>query len=589
MGTLPTGKDRPLVRLNVDLGEIDLGSSRANVIYSPDGTRIAYVATPIAGGPLQLYTRRLDQEVAVTLLELTGENGLGNPFFSPDGEWIGFGDSQSRQLKKISVQGGAAVSLAPLAQGLFSGGSWGEDGYIVYGVALTDGLRRVPEGGGESESIVALSRGQVAYNSPQVLPGGKAVLFTSDAAQDSIGVVSMDGSERKTIVPGASAGRYLPSGHLIYVVEGTLFAVPFDAERLETRGPAVPILEGVGTNAVGQASLAFSRNGTLVYRPGAAPGTTVISTVEWLDAAGKRETIISAPDAYRQPQISPDQRRVVLSIATGPSSDRLSVYDTARGGFSPLTFDNAANTFPVWSPDGRFVVFSKAGVLMWARADGAGQPQPLLKVNDTVPTRRAATSFSPDGKRLAYRQQGDLFDLWTVPVSVEGETMEAGDPELFLATPSSEQLPMFSPDGRWIAYISQESGRQEVYVRAFPPPASGEGPKFPVSTGGGRDPVWSRNSDELFFGTLFNSPDGNSIMVAKYRVNGDNFVAERPRVSHDLTGVAFSGSMGSDGRALVTVPVRTGEPDAASEAPHTVVFLQNFFDELRRRVPVEGN
>ncbi len=167
--------------------------------------------------------------------------------------------------------------------------------------------------------------------------------------------------------------------------------------------------------------------------------------------------------------------------------------------------------------------------------------------------------------------------------------MEAGDPELFLATPSSEQLPMFSPDGRWIAYISQESGRQEVYVRAFPPPASGEGPKFPVSTGGGRDPVWSRNSDELFFGTLFNSPDGNSIMVAKYRVNGDNFVAERPRVSHDLTGVAFSGSMGSDGRALVTVPVRTGEPDAASEAPHTVVFLQNFFDELRRRVPVDGN
>jgi len=567
--------ERPLVRLEVDLGDVDLGPATNSIALSPDGTRIAYVAVPGGDGPRQLYTRRLDQPVAMAL---AGTDGASSPFFSPDGAWIGF--VQQGQLKKISVDGGAAVTLTG-AQG-FGGASWGEDGDIVYSVPPTDGLRRVADGGGASEGVAALPEGYLAFTNPQVLPGGTAVLVTAARSfgQTDIEVVPLNGGERRTIVPGGAAGRYLPSGHLIYLVDTTLWAVPFDVGRLETNGSAVPLLEGVGYAPTGSALLAFSHTGTLVYRRAAAADAVARRTVEWLDASGDRSRVIEAPGGYSQVEISPDERRLVLSVQDGTANDRIMVYDLDRGGFSPLTFDDRDHAFPIWSPDGRFVVFSVLDSLLWTRADGAGQPQPLLEGSGVVLTG----SMSPDG-RMAFAKIGEATDLWTVPVTVEGDGLQVGEPAAFLATRFTEAVPRFSRDGRWLAYQSNESGRLEVNVRAFPPPATGPGARSSVSTDGGAAPIWSRTTDELFF----RAPDG-AIMVASYRVNGDNFVADRPRVwaalDGDLQGATFW-DMASDGRALITVPVSSGETAAAPEPQHTVVFLQNFFDELRRRVPGE--
>ncbi len=588
----PEAEDRPLVRLTADLGDdIDLGPpGNAGATISPDGTRLAYVAS-VAGRPGQLYTRRLDQTVATAL---PGTEGAAFPFFSPDGEWIGF--SQRSEIKKISVEGGAAVSLGMTET--FTGASWGEDGTIVFGTALTGGLLRIPEAGGEPELLAPLAGGEFGNDAPRILPGGRAVLFTAmrapGAGQQDVAVFTLADGQRKILVPGASSGAYLPTGgsapgesargHLIYLSGGTLFAVRFDPERLETSGAAIPVLDGVGSAASGSATLGFSRDGAFVYRSGGYAPPVGRRTVEWLDASGKREPLIGTPGGYCCLRLSPDARRLALGTDQGVSRG-ISVYDRERGGFGPLTFDPGGYNYPVWSPDGRFVVFMKQGTLLWARADGAEQPQPLLE----GAAIREPFSFTPDGSRLAYSELGNNRDVWTVPVTTEGAQLKAGEPERFLATQFAESDPMFSPDGRWIAYMSNESGRPEISVRAFPPPKSAEGAKFPVSTDGGQQPVWSRNTAEMFF----QSPDGK-IMVAGYRVNGDTFVADRPRVwaelAGDLQGATFY-DMGPDGRALITVRAPSGapgEPEAAPAPRHTIGFLLNFFDELRRRVPGNG-
>ncbi len=576
-------QDRPLVRLNVDLGpdvSLSSGLSRGNVVISPDGARLVYDAS-VSGGPDLLYIRRLDEDAATAL---PGTEGARAPFFSPDGQWVAF--AANGKLNKISVEGGPVFPLADVPVNSFSGGDWTADGFIIFGEANLSGLLRIPEAGGERTVVAALGVEQLAFQNPQGLPGGRAILFSVDNATgpNSVEVLNLASGERKTLAPGGSTARYLPSGHLIYQLDGTLFAVPFDVDRLEMGGTPIPILTDVDYNTVDAAWISVSRNGTLVYRSGEGPDSSTpgLSTVEWLDAAGNREAILGAPGDYAQPKVSPDGRRLVLAVGDGPNSNRrILIYDMERGGFSPLTFDDAPYSYPVWHPDGRFVVFLTGGVLRWARADGANQPQDLLE-NRGVGT---PTSFIPDGSRLAFTQFANLDDLWTVPITVEGDTLQAGAPERFLATPFVESVARFSPDGHWIAYASNESGRDEVYVRAFPPPATGVGAKFSVSTGGAVAAHWSSNGDELFF------VSDAKIMVASYRVNGENFVADRPRVwatlDGDLTGASVW-DIASDGRALIRVPVRSDEPQAAPGPQHHVVFLQNFFDELRRRVPVDG-
>ncbi len=559
---------RPLARLDVDLGpDVSLGSPQGtDEIISPDGTRLVYVSQG------RLFTRLLDQPTAT---ELAGTQGAREPFFSPDGQWVAF--FTQADLKKISVEGGTPVTLCA---GNGRGGSWGEDGNIIAALTATGGLSRIPSAGGPPTPVTDLQSGEITHRWPQILPRSKAVLFTAsttggyDAA--NIDVTSLADHRTRTLVRGGTFGRYLPSGHLVYVNRGTLFAVPFDLDRLEVRGTPAPVLDQVGYNAgVGSAQLDFSQTGTLIYRSGGAGGALL--TVTWLDGAGKAQPLLAKPGAYGRPSLSPDEQQLALDVTEESGTD-IWLYDLKRDTMTRLTF-TGNNQFPVWSPDGRYIVFRAVGAGAYVtRSDGAGKTQPLIQSKNL----QGSWSFTPDGKRLAFHEQ-DLktsYDLWTVPIVSDGAGLRAGKPEVFLQTPADERAPAFSSDGRWLAYMSDESGTYQIYVRAFPD----KGGKWQISNSGGAYPMWSRNGHELFFEAL-----DNRIMVAAYTVKGDSFVADKPRKwsEKQLGGTinaAKNVDLAPDGKRIVALmPVETAE---GQKAQNHVIFLENFFDEVRRKVPV---
>jgi serine/threonine-protein kinase len=565
---------QPLVRLDVDLGA-DLPGSMAGVgggwaILSPDGSRLVY------GSNGRLFVRRLDR---LDSTELPGTEATDPPFFSPDGQWIAF--RAQGQLKKISVDGGAAITLCDAAS--LYGGSWGEDGSIIASLSGFSGLSRIPSSGGAPTPVTVTepAKGDVAHLFPQILPGGKAVLFTSgELGLDSsfrIEVMSLADRRRKILVQAGTAGRYLATsagaGYLIYLSQGTMFAVPFDLKTLEVRGTPVPLLERVAySTQFGGAWFDASRNGTLVYRSETRQGNNV---VQWMDSAGKTQPLLAKPGNYRRPRLSPDGQRLAIELREG-SNQNIWIYDWPRDTMTRLTFGGGYQ-IPVWSPDGRFLVFggSPGGGMAWTRADGPGTPQTLTRSKNV----QAPTSFTPDGKHLVFIEVNPQSgaDLWTLPIENDRTGLTAGKPEVFLATRFQELQAAFSPDGRWLAYYSDESGAFEVNVRAFPD----TGNKWQISNSGGRYPAWSRNGHELFYRTA-----DNHIMVVDYATKGDSFVAEKPRV--------WSGKRIADSQVINYDVAPDGKHIAAimpAEAPEAqleqgrVTFLLNFFDELRRRVP----
>jgi Tol biopolymer transport system component len=573
-----------LMRLSVDLGPDAIAGEFITTAISPDGTRLVFPMKSPDGNQM-LATRLLD-ETKPSLLSGTA-NGT-DPFFSPDGQWIGF--FADGKMKKISVQGGAPVTLcdAPDARGA----SWGEDGKIIVALNNFGALSRVPAEGGMPQPVTKL-QGAITHRWPQYLPGSEAVLFTlasSLAAFEdaTIAAVSLKTGELKVLVRDGYFGRYLPTGnatgHLVYVHEGVLFGVPFDPKRLELRGAAVPLLEDLAADpSSGAGQISFSRTpsgpGPLVYRTGKVSAQGY--PVSWLDNSGKTQPLIATPSFYVNPRFSPDGRRLALAQTAG-SNAGIFVYDWQRDTMSRLTFGTQQTLSPTWSPDGKHIVFrfSFAGgfSLGWIRADGAGEIQRVLdSKNNVVPY-----SFFPDGRRLAYFELDPerSGDLWTLPLDVrDPDHPKAGKPEPFLRTAAAEVFPAVSPEGRWIAYESNESGRFEVYVRPFP----GPGAKWQISNAGGQLPVWSRNGRELFFQNL-----DNRIMVADYEPKNESFVAGKPRLwtdqqLHDAGGT-LNYDLAPDGKRFAIFP---NVPALADEkgAVH-MTFLLNFFDELRRRAPV---
>jgi serine/threonine-protein kinase len=493
--------DRPLMRLNVDLGPDALAGQFTTAVISPDGTRLVFPAKSPEGK--QMLATRLLSEAKPTLLS-GAENGR-DPFFSPDGKWIGF--FADGKMKKISVQGGAPLVLCDASRNP-RGASWTGDGNIITAINTSGPLSQVPAEGGTPQPITKLLGSAFTHRWPQYLPGGERVLFTLSstvvAFEDaSIAAVSLKTGEIKILVRGGYFGRYLPAGdatgHLVYIHEGTLFAVPFDPARLEIRGTAVPLLDDLAADPnSGAGQFSFSSSGTFVYRSGKASAQSW--PVSWLDSSGQTKPMILTLGLYVAPRFSPDGQRLAL-MQTAGSREGIFVYDWQRETMSRLSSGAPGPSYPTWSTDGKHIVFGASSGdgygLDWIRADGAGEPQRLLdSKNNVVPY-----SFFPDGRRLAYQQSdpGMGWDLWTLALDVsDPDHPKPGKPQPFLRTPSSEAFPAVSPDGRWIGYQSDESGRGEVYVRPFP----GPGGKWQISNTGGRRPVWSHNGRELFFPEL---------------------------------------------------------------------------------------
>jgi eukaryotic-like serine/threonine-protein kinase len=567
--TLPT-------RVNASIGVddslfTDVGSAAA---FSPDG-RLMVMTVAGATSPPHLVLRRLDQLLANTI---SNSEGGVSPFFSPDSQWIAF--FAGGKLKKVSVNGGAAVTLADASQP--RGGTWTDDGFIIFAASSTGGLSRVSDSGGPVEEWTKLTEGDVTHRWPDAVPGGR-VIFTSTISSAygdaQISVRDPDGTVRR-LLRGATFGRYAASGHILYLVNNALFSVPFDASRGEVVGAGVPVIDAVTQNAGnGSGQFTVSRTGTVAYLGG--DSTAGDTPIQWLDQTGKTSPLRTMPANWSNPSFSPDGRRLAIDISDGTQSD-IWIYDWERDTLSRLTFDPTDDLRPVWTPDGTRIAYSsrrgdKQNVnLWWQRADGTGEPQ---RLTDSV-AQQTPSAFGPGGRILAFDEvsQGSKTarDLMMLPIEGDDATgWKAGTPTVFLQTPQNEGSAMFSPDGRWVAYISNETGGNEVYVRPYP----GPGGKWQISTGGGDDPTWAPARSEFFFAS-----NDNRLMVAPFSVSGASFQAEKPRVWTDKKFVARPRppsrdvAIHPDGKRFALASAQ----DGADEKIDQIVIVFDFFDELRR-------
>jgi len=473
------------------------------------------------------------------------------------------------------------------------GGSWGEDGNIIFATNRFEGLSRVSEAGGKPIAATQLdTKSGETHRWPQVLPGGKAFLFTASTSRNfedaSVVGQSLKTGERKILQRGGFYGRYMATsggtGHLVYLHGDTLFAAPMNPEKLELTGTAVPVLEEVSSSTLGGVGhIDFSQTGTVLFVAGRVSSSD--RTLGWMDSAGKLQPLPAPPKRYLQPRLSPDGKRLAVQILSSTGDWSIWVYDFERDTLTQLTFLKGLNGDPVWTPDGNHLAFRSDADgtegIYWIRVSG-GEPQRLIEGK----VRMSPTSFSPDGKRLAFEEEGDLS---TLPLeNSDTDHPKPGKPELFLrGSTSIQRFPKFSPDGRWIAYTSNESGRTEVYVRPFTGGSAVPGDKWRVSTGGSSlSPYWARNGRELFFLNV-----DRRLMVVNYTVKGGAFVLDKPRVWSErppplIDDNTWPFDLAPDGkRILVLVPAAGTE---AQKPPTHVTFLFNFFDYLRQRVPVSG-
>jgi serine/threonine-protein kinase len=571
--------------LTVDLGaDAFLSESIGGMpqfAISPDGSMLAFVGARDRVD--RLYLRRFAQLHAVPLV--TGP--VSDPFFSPDGQWVGFFSIADRKLKKIPVAGGTAVVICDADTVHPRGASWGDDDFIIFNPReeAWAPLVRVPAAGGRPEPISTLSDEEVAHRWPQVLPGAHAVLFAAFGTQGGIGASNIVGQRlpsgaRKIVLRGAHYARYIRSGHLVYAQGAALLAVPFDVNRLEVTGQPVAIVQGVKAFKLSGASLFdVSDAGTLAYVAGEVIGTD--APMMWMRRDGTMTRMRAAARDWRAAQFSPDGKRIAFHLDDGRQLD-VYTYEWGHDFTTRLTSDPAVDSNPVWAPDGRTIVFSSSrGVqqlanLYWASADGSGEVHRLTESDD----RQLASSWHPSGKYLAVDQQisGQLWDLMVLPIDVSGSGWKAGTPIHFISKIARRPSGVFSPDGAWLAYTSNESGRSEVFVRSF----TGPGAQWQISTSGGWAPAWSRRRNELFY----LSADSH-VMVVSYTIEGTTFRASPPQKwseqpIHERPGPR-SFDLHPDGDRILVSGDLTRGADIDK-----VVVVSNFFDEVLRRLSDAG-
>ena len=457
--------------------------------------------------------------------------------------------------------------------------SWGDDGNIIAALGWVTGLSRIPSAGGAPAPVTELNheKGELRHGWPQVLPGSRAVLFTTQHANQTfddadIEVVSLKTGERTTVHHGGFFARYLPSGHLVWVHQNALYAAPFDLGRLALTGAPQPVVEDIHNGETTGGDFGFSQTGMFVYDSGKGE---LQRSIFWLDSTGKTRPLHPAPGLYGFPRFSPDGKRLAFSVGDGRGHEDIWVRDLERDTASRVTVLPGQNRWPVWTPDGKNLVFwssnPAAPGIYWIRADGSGVAQRLTDGK----IQQSPRSISPDGKRLAMVQTstGGGVEIWTATIEGDAGHPRLGTPEPFLRTPFSTIAPAFSPDGRWLAYYSHDPEKEGVWVAPFPGPGGGW-----LISSRGDDPIWSRNGRELFFVEA-----SRTIMVAGYTARGDVFVFGKPQVwsPHPLMDLAWD--LAPDGKRVAVILNADGTTDPP---PIThLTFLLNFFDELRRRVP----
>jgi Tol biopolymer transport system component len=461
------------------------------IALSRDGSLLAFAGSS-AGKPPQLYLRQLDQQLATPIPGT--EDGV-QPFFSPDGQSVGF--FANSKMRRVSLHGGPAIPLcdAPIPHGA----SWASDDTIIYAPNLGSGLMHISSAGGAPQKLTTadVKGKELSHRWPQVLPGNKAVLFTvqmmTQATYDDarIAVLSMETGKWRTLLDGGSYARYVPSGHIVYARAGALMAVPFDVGRLQVTGLPAPVQEGVITTAAtsGGAEYDVAESGLLAYVPGSArpPDRSLV----WVDRHGVGKELSAPPNIYVTPRISQDGKRLAVQILSSGSQD-VWIYDLGRNTLTRFTFGNEG-ALPLWTPDSRRIVYrSRVPNLSFLTklADGSGAEETLFGRDFDDPSA-TPYSVSPDGKILLFGRLSSGGALGIYAISLDG----SGKVQPFLQATFNQSNAQFSPDGHWVVYTSNESGRDEVYVQPFP----GPGGKWMISTEGGNYPMWARSGREIFF------------------------------------------------------------------------------------------
>ncbi len=538
------------------------------IAISPDGRRMVYVGP--GEGSSRLWLRRLDQ---LTATPIPGTEEAVSPFFSPDGRQVGFVRG-GRTIQVVSLEGAPPLTVTDEAN--TTGGDWGEDGYIYFEV--DSGIARVRPSGGEIERVYTfvVARGEIATEWPAVLPGGSGVVFR--ARQGGKGIETFEivaqklpAGPARVLTRGVYA-RYARTGHLLVVTaEGKLIAIPFDPDKLELTGPPAALAEGIGVRVDGfNVDLVLSASGTLVYTTG---GAIASRRAVWVT----REGFATPVDPAWDPQgtinslaLSPDGKALAVGLTRNGKED-VWVKQLPAGPFSRVTFGDTASVRPAWTPDGRTLVYvndrtgNGVGSIYTHRADGTGTPQLVLA--SRIDFGQAV--YSRDGRWMLLRR--------TTSDSGNGDIlgMRTGDPALvpLVTSPAREFFPAISPDGRWLAYSSNESGTPEIYVRPFPATTTA---RWQVSTTGGREPVWARSGRELFY------INGRNEMVAAQIPSGPTFSVGEQRVLFDAgtylrVGATHSFDVSPDDKRFVML--REGEPSQQSE----LILAENWIQELTAR------
>src|SRR5580658_951877 len=552
--------------------------SGPGVVISPDGTRLAYVTRAGGSAVGQLYVRELDKVAAV---QLDGAAGAQAAFFSADSQWVGF--FADGKLKKISVRGGAPIALCDA--GGARGGDWSEDGTIIFPSQFTSALYRVSANGGTPAAATHLdaARSEITHRWPQFLPGGKAVLFTASSDNNffgraSVDVAPLDTGVPKVLVENAYFGRYLAGGYLAYMSQGTVFVAPFDARVLKITGTAIPVMQGVNYDmSNGSAQFSMSRDGTAVHLDGGSAGQDL--NVVLMDRKGNASVLLSGQPDSAGPRLSPDGKRLAFQQGAG----NIWIYDIVRRTNSRVTLGSAIAATPIWTPDGQRLTFEHPRTapqrpgqsIFWKRADGTGEEQPLTP--ETFLTA-SPDSWSPDGKVLAFQRlssDGSCCEIWTVTLDESGKP---GEPRP-VAGVATGFMAAFSPDGRWLAYASPDSGTIQIYVVPFP----GPGGRWQISTRFGVEPRWSKRGHELFY------LDGTGLVAVPYAVEKNTFQPGQPQIlfakNFEMRAPLGSYDATPDGQHFVMFQLTSGRTAAASGP--TVAL--NWIDQARQLVAAGQN